>query len=368
MKGVLLFLATAYLDPDHRGADAPKNNRRLQELAGAIGALGIAFVLIGDWNLEPHQMVAAGFPASIAGKIIIPDCDRTCTQGSGRILDYIIASDSVAPLISASLDMSGPWKPHYGMFVSISLDAEDVQVRAFERPCPIPLATGPSSSSWEECLARAQSYEFDWATKRAPQYPFDQVAVSSSLSSDLAAFHVASALYELGRSEVDPDQTDAYIGNGCVPIVKDTTVKGPSKPPTLHTDAESFWSCITSRLHDLKGLFKSGQMAGAHARRVLDTLAAASRRVAQVIDLSVPAKDRKDADKMNETTVFWEDTFRHVHDWTILDIDRYITLGETCLEFAHRSSITHHKSETSKWVRRSLADYCRDLHRFVRGK
>ena len=67
--------------------------------------------------------------------------EHTCTKGSCRMLDYLVVSSIMFPLIKSVLAVSDvPWEPHYGLEVELTTEPASVWIRsldavpAFESP------------------------------------------------------------------------------------------------------------------------------------------------------------------------------------------------------------------------------------------
>ena len=57
------------------------------------------FVIAGDWNVPPSELLESGWPARIKGEILSPsDLEVSCT--SGRLIDYAVCHRSIAKIAS----------------------------------------------------------------------------------------------------------------------------------------------------------------------------------------------------------------------------------------------------------------------------
>ena len=53
----------------------------------------LPWLLVGDWNMTPAELVASGWPRRLRGGFMQPaGCEITCTPGKGRMLDYCLVS------------------------------------------------------------------------------------------------------------------------------------------------------------------------------------------------------------------------------------------------------------------------------------
>ena len=57
------------------------------------------WVLLGDLNVPPAELIAAGWVARFGGQVVVPP--TSCTQQAGRVLDYVILSTEALPRLHA---------------------------------------------------------------------------------------------------------------------------------------------------------------------------------------------------------------------------------------------------------------------------
>ncbi|CAK0814093.1 unnamed protein product, partial [Prorocentrum cordatum] len=71
-----------------------KRDRDTLVALGAFLALQKApWIVLGDWNHEPHQLAQSGWVAKLGGAVIAPDVATTRDKELGRLLDYGLAKD-----------------------------------------------------------------------------------------------------------------------------------------------------------------------------------------------------------------------------------------------------------------------------------
>ncbi|CAK0829203.1 unnamed protein product, partial [Prorocentrum cordatum] len=105
-------------------ANAPK----LANVGTLVSTVQGPWLAIGDWNMTPKELAGTGWLGLVNGSVIVPsNTDYTCTLGSGRMLDYIVASPHALPWVeSLSADfqaVEGAGKAHYGLQLSLNFDA-----------------------------------------------------------------------------------------------------------------------------------------------------------------------------------------------------------------------------------------------------
>ena len=149
-----LLVLNVYLDQtDQLGV----KNRAILMMAGVtIECLGIPYVMGGDWNLTPQQIIATEWINTIDGQVIAPE-DPTCRptpSHTGKIIDYFIVSQWLAPLVlSIAIDKEDVYRPHCAVVMHIKIapdlvyETSAMKAASFpeERPiqprCNIPTTT-----------------------------------------------------------------------------------------------------------------------------------------------------------------------------------------------------------------------------------
>ena len=90
------------------------NKERLAAIGGFLMALLGGWILYGDFNLTPSELEASGWLTMVGGVIILAeDLSYTCRAGSGRVIDYIVCSESVVHrVISLRWEPRVTWTSH----------------------------------------------------------------------------------------------------------------------------------------------------------------------------------------------------------------------------------------------------------------
>ena len=81
---------------------------------------GAPWTMLGDFNCTPADMGSSTWPTATGARIAAPtDADVTCTSGSGRVIDYMMYSDSAGPFIRGlEVVRQVPWGPRLGLRLS----------------------------------------------------------------------------------------------------------------------------------------------------------------------------------------------------------------------------------------------------------
>ena len=83
------------------------NLTKTQQIMHSLSVVSGPVALIGDFNMPPDELLESGaFFAGSSGhhlQAVVPDVPFTCSQGSGRILDYMLVNQHhclITPLIT----------------------------------------------------------------------------------------------------------------------------------------------------------------------------------------------------------------------------------------------------------------------------
>ena len=95
--------------------------------------------IVADWNTTPELLAKSAILHGHNAKIIAPEnCAATCSMGTGRVLDFVVASAHMAQLLTVRVDLDAPTRPHVGLDVSIDLEPLEDSMRVLKAP-PIPV-------------------------------------------------------------------------------------------------------------------------------------------------------------------------------------------------------------------------------------
>lgn len=86
-----VLLGTVYL-LDGIGL-AELNINLLQEIAGYVNAIGLPYILSGDWNVAPAVLIASGWPAAIQGTVVAPDQPTYRSGPASDVKDFFVVDD-----------------------------------------------------------------------------------------------------------------------------------------------------------------------------------------------------------------------------------------------------------------------------------
>ena len=96
--GLTVAIGGTYLEP---GLGLQGSNlERLAEVATFLAQLAAPFILAGDFNMEPAELMGTQWAHKLGAQIVWPDVPFTCSSGEGRVLDYVFWSPRGCFLLS----------------------------------------------------------------------------------------------------------------------------------------------------------------------------------------------------------------------------------------------------------------------------
>ena len=115
-----------------------ENIAMMAEISGWLLAAALPWVMVADWNTTPKLLQDSGVLDGLEAEILVPrDCAATCSMGSGRLIDFVAASKSMAPAIKVEADYMAPVRPHVAIRVHLNLKFFDDRIRVLAAP-PVP--------------------------------------------------------------------------------------------------------------------------------------------------------------------------------------------------------------------------------------
>ena len=89
------------------------NIEKLEQICSSMRHIRGPLMLIGDWNMEYQELLAADILSKAAPGLepMLPNTHFTCTVGKGKVIDYAIVNQKAKALFSAlKVEPTGPWK------------------------------------------------------------------------------------------------------------------------------------------------------------------------------------------------------------------------------------------------------------------
>ena len=157
LKGVDVLVVALYL-VHGRDPNSEQNKAILESLGSLISILKLPFLIAGDWNCTPAQMLECNFTKFLGGTIVVPsNVDYTCSSGEGAMIDFVICSSCLMNAVEVTADVNGPWKPHFGLHIVLHREGIKEEIRALQTPLPIPVVSGPRRQSWGSFVQKAEA-------------------------------------------------------------------------------------------------------------------------------------------------------------------------------------------------------------------
>ena len=123
--GLDILIVGLYLHPDE-----VRDKEHIKILHALVCALSLAaapFIVAGDFNATPAQIMDLGLFQKVRAAPIYPaDIETTCTPGC-RIIDFFMVSDILRPAVTTTQPVSeAPWTPHVGLSLTIAARPMDI--------------------------------------------------------------------------------------------------------------------------------------------------------------------------------------------------------------------------------------------------
>jgi hypothetical protein len=247
-KGRDVAFISIYLQP-HTGGLGLDNLGKLEEVIGYIGSLKIQFIIVGDWNCEPKQLEEESHILRyLKAKVLTPEnVAFTCNQGSGRMIDYMIASPGICHCLRITADLDGPWTPHLGLIIKLNMDPISIMGRQHRSPVVIPTCPGPDRMTWQEHMGQAG------VEPHADMYhPVDPRSTDLELTKSFSRWSRAAEGCLLGRTSMSEDEARKCRGRGQAPRYEIKAVLPPNKVGAhLANPDGNFWGMLKVRLQEL---------------------------------------------------------------------------------------------------------------------
>ena len=134
LQGFSMVWASLYLPPGHSfGKEATEALSMLHQL---LSLTQWPWVITADWNAEPSELEESGWPQAMGGRVLVPPgAKASCTSGSGRMLDFALASVSFMQVVKqADLCYQVPTKPHVAFVMTLRSDPAATRVKVLVAP------------------------------------------------------------------------------------------------------------------------------------------------------------------------------------------------------------------------------------------
>ena len=111
------------------------NVHKLSQLATAVRARAKPFMIFGDWNMTPGQLLETNWPQAIKANLVAPKgAGFTCRVGC-RMLDFgAVSRDVEAAMTGCFSEEEVPWGPHTAVGILFHRNPRSIQMRTVIAP------------------------------------------------------------------------------------------------------------------------------------------------------------------------------------------------------------------------------------------
>ena len=160
-KGYAVSIGTIYLDCG-LGIQGP-NVTKLSSLTKALKILGRPYVIVGDFNVEPHIASEQGIGMISDARIVVPPNVLATYQGK-TLIDYALVSHDLFGLVTVKAAQDTPWASHLGLVIGIPTRARQVLARFVRNPRCFPHGGRPKGDKPSPEGAAEVMVEASWDT------------------------------------------------------------------------------------------------------------------------------------------------------------------------------------------------------------
>ena len=370
VKGTTIMLASIYLTSGL--GYAGENIAKLTQLMCELRSHRLPFVIQGDWNMPPEELKTTPWFATTGGVVITPRGVRaTCTQGQ-RIIDYVVATAEIAPLISLVPVLETTWRPHLGMALTIDRRPRSYQILTRQKPGPILADTEAekprttTTTTWKEAKEKWTEENSEKAiqeitTMEGAQATAAQRHNSNELGLKYAKWSSTAEQWMLDNQrggEDEEGQTAAddskAMGRGQVPKFTRQPAVEATTPGSEKRDHESrAWG---SAVHQLEMMIKL------RSRRTRCQQAEAIERHLKTKGAEAIEKHTYNEAEGKE----WADKFREIGKQPKWKQQQTLEIAETMLQRAERRAAAKETEMFEELLRKALKRGAGQAHKWVK--
>ena len=224
LKHVTLTIVPIYLISGVRSSCVARNLSLLSEIGSRLSQVAGPILLVGDWQMELKDLVAAGFMKEL-GLIEVPSQEVavTCTGGRGAAskIDYALVNAGFAQAVKfIGVDQTAPWGTHLALKYWISARPRSIHGWKLVAPRALDVAVRGEyvvDLSWDEAVAQAGllraekpgRFKSNFNAARDSLAQHDAKDVALRLGQDLSVWALALELVHCGkRVSLEPTGND----------------------------------------------------------------------------------------------------------------------------------------------------------------
>ena len=123
----------------------------------------VPFVYAADWNCSPQEVEESGWPAQLGAEVLCPsNVEATCIMGEqdkGTMIDFVLVSRSLRPLLKVTALSDVPWSPYVGLHLAIQRAAQKHVIKTIPLPPRFRGAAAKpsdelSNEEWRRCFEK----------------------------------------------------------------------------------------------------------------------------------------------------------------------------------------------------------------------
>ena len=156
--------------------------------------------MVGDFNMTPEELQTTSFLGKVKASIVVASEGQASCR-SGRLLDYIVASNVLVPALAQVKFTPAPWKTHDMITFKILRAPREIQARFLVRPTRF--ATN-ETSSWQDAQAHFTQPQ-EPHQLGSPDLPLETVLESAATACEANAQAYASW----------SQQAEAFLADKC---------------------------------------------------------------------------------------------------------------------------------------------------------
>ena len=159
LRGLNVAVIAAYMDDQKDQTFICRANlTKMHCLLTFVKAIGVPFVIAADFNVPPETLrdTTTWLDDMGADIMLAADVQVTCTAGRGRVLDYVVCSRCLMPLLKVEVDSMASWRPHVGLRISLDCTPRAYRVCKLIQP-PDLGGLGPARASFGAAMIQAKA-------------------------------------------------------------------------------------------------------------------------------------------------------------------------------------------------------------------
>ncbi len=132
-----LGAGTAYLHAT--GGMDQDNQALLHSIAGILKAWGLPFIIGGDWQMSPQELIDSGWPDLMGAKVVHSSTSTYFSGKHERQLDYFLASHPIAGALMACYNREeASVAKHIPVVLQLDGDFNSRRIMRMKRPMKLP--------------------------------------------------------------------------------------------------------------------------------------------------------------------------------------------------------------------------------------